>query len=260
MDTTTPRPFQVGDRVLFTDRIFGDTVSGVIDKITPGRPGSLMHFAYIWRDDDPERTRGRRVITLALDLTAASSPALVSVELWDGPINGAPTGADVYVCPVLGCDYAIAASGPVDPDEPDYHAEDIEAHKRGHQPAADPEWVIGADGEPVDVREVIDDDPAGALTGEPGTVAPDPGLLLPAEARTALADGISVAADRAARGADATPSLVQLDREEAVQAALVALGEAALTWYAADPDQPAGIEAEAVLSAATAALYRAVTR
>jgi len=100
-------------------------------------------------------------------------------------------------------------------------------------------------------------DPVGALTAPPGVVlVPPPGL--PPEARTALADAVSAA--RLVMDPSSTPALVQLDWEEDVQAKLVAVGEAARAWHAADPDQPEGIEAEAVLSDAVSAYVAVMGR
>lgn len=39
-----------------------------------------------------------------------------------------------YRCPEPGCDYDVFAVGSQDPEEPDYFAEDIEQHQRGHLP------------------------------------------------------------------------------------------------------------------------------
>jgi len=146
-----------------------------------------------------------------------------------------PTGVDEYRCPEPGCDYHVFAAGPLDPDEPDYFTEGIEEHERGHE---------------------HDDEPVGALTGEPSTVAPLPPMR--AGFRPALADAVSAA--RLALAPSSTPALVQLDWEEDVQAKLVAVGEAARAWHAADPNQPEGIEAEAVLSDAVSAYVAVMVR
>lgn len=82
----------------------------------------------------------------------------------------------------------------------------------------------------------------------------EPGCDCPPHVAATVA---AVAADRAARG---VPSLVQLDRDEAVQEALVALGDAAIAWHDADPDQPAGIAAEAALSDAITTFRKAAGR
>jgi len=93
-----------------------------------------------------------------------------------------------YDCPEPGCDFTVSAVGPLDPDEPDYFTEEIEAHRRGHQPAplsaearaaigdglalAAAAFAVAADGHELRVgwRVVyVGSDPE--LTGKHGTVA-----------------------------------------------------------------------------------------
>jgi hypothetical protein len=38
-----------------------------------------------------------------------------------------------FDCPVEGCGFTVGAAGPLDDDEPDYFAEEIEAHRRSHE-------------------------------------------------------------------------------------------------------------------------------
>jgi hypothetical protein len=244
--------FQVGDRILKSDE-HGETWTGTIRTIRPVNADTA--YAYAWRDDDPEHSRGLEIADLTADLTGARYPRIEHVELWDGGINGAWTSVDTYDCPEPGCDYNVSAVGTPDPDEPDYYNynEGIDAHERGHAESAS--------------------DPTGALTAPPGVeLVPPPGMT--PDARQLLTDQFAALAAtgsvahapsptglapyRVAR--QAVPALVQLDWEEAVQAALVSLGEAALAWQATDPDQPEGIEAEGVLSDATSAYRALVTR
>lgn len=125
--------FQVGDRFLETAK-YGETWTGTITEIQP--VGDETAYAYAWRDDDPEHSRGQRVVALTADLTGSRYARVEHVELWDGGINGAWTGVDTYDCPEPGCDYSVSAVGTPDPGEPDYLSEDIEAHERGHELAA----------------------------------------------------------------------------------------------------------------------------
>lgn len=55
-----------------------------------------------------------------------------------GDIDQGPVPAvDEYLCPVAGCDFAVGATGPVDPDEPDDFRDEVEEHRRRH--LADPD-------------------------------------------------------------------------------------------------------------------------
>jgi hypothetical protein len=148
--------FQVGDRILKSDE-HGETWTGTIRTIRPVNADTA--YAYAWRDDDPEHSRGLEIADLTADLTGARYPRIEHVELWDGGINGAWTSVDTYDCPEPGCDYNVSAVGTPDPDEPDYYNynEGIDAHERGHAESAS--------------------DPTGALTAPPGVeLVPPPGM------------------------------------------------------------------------------------
>lgn len=128
------------------------------------------------------------------------------------------SNVDEYRCPVPGCDYHVLAVGTLEPDEPDYYTEGIEEHERGH--AVESPMPHDDD---LDHADLI-----GALTGEPGTVEPEPGLSLPPAANKAIADALGRAARSMLNGdqirdsgikdaPDAVPALVQLDRTDAAQ-------------------------------------------
>lgn len=301
-------------------------------------------------------------------------------DIEEGPVPS--TGVDTYDCPKPGCDFNVSAAGPVDPDEGDPYAEDIEQHRRGHALAAENtlrvralcdaervlhkptgrigrvlgiygdyatatrawvaygdqmnvtahfdvpgredsliadlepvdsagladdtpapehapylpqdipgyEWVIDAEGEPIDAREVLEDDEPeldrealadtfGAAAqhladGEPGcdcplhmavaarAVATDRKLrtvtLPPADER-ALVETVA----RSASSQAGLQSLVRptpLDNPRAALAALQAIGDAGIAWQDGDPDQPAGIAAEAALSDAITTWRKAAGR
>lgn len=243
-------------------------------------------------------------------------------DIEEGPVPVTSTGVDEYQCHEPGCDFHIAAVGTPDPDEPDYYAEDIAAHKRGHESTVyiaeqvdrhgmkvtgalrrryrtttpdraaghaartimtaaeytsaevehdDDVWTfIPTTGAPVRIR-VTEPDADGALTGEPGvivTTPPNP------EQREALAATFAELANRHELQAPARPQAlatsqaglqtllrsIPLDSPSRALAALQALGDVAITWQDADPDQPAGIEADAALSDAITTWRKSVGR
>ena len=243
--------FQPGDRFLESGN---GTWTGVIDFIEQVSDDTV--YAYAWRDDDPEHSRGHRVVTLTTDLTGARWPRLDHVELWDGGINGASTGVATYDCDEPGCDFNVSAAGTPDPDEPNYYAEDIEQHERGHEIAR----------QRLELEDVVE--PVGALTAPPGVApAPPPGMT-PA-ARQQLADEFAALAasgsvshaSSSQAGLASLPSLVQLDAEEAVKAAETEVVVAAVVW---DDVRATGnataLEVAGQQLADTIATYRAVPR
>lgn len=163
--------FQVGDRFLETAK-YGEIWTGTITEIQP--VGDETAYAYAWRDDDPEHSRGQRVVALTVDLTGSRYARVEHVELWDGGINGASTAADTYDCPEPGCDFNVSAVGTPDPDEPDEFTEDIEAHERSHQDA-EPTSALTAE---ASIRDSgIEDDLDAPVPYIPTEPAPVPALV-----------------------------------------------------------------------------------
>ncbi|MFI6428498.1 hypothetical protein [Promicromonospora sp. NPDC050880] len=203
---------------------------------------------------------------------------------------------DEYVCPVEGCRFHVLASGPVDEDGLDPFADEIEQHKRGHELAAEntlrvralcdaehvmhkPTGRIGrvlgiygedatatkawvAYGDEMNIaahfdvpgREdslIADLEPVDPATSVRG-VSSQAGLQAVMHGPTIPSDGVPAT--------EPAPSGVPTPAELRAGALLVAVGEAALTWQDADPDQPAGIAAEGALSDAITAYRTEVGR
>ena len=131
MSTPQPnaRPLQVGDPVVAYGRSGGQvtTGTGVIDLMDEHELDGEAYVSVWVRLDTPvmDDSVERKWITLHLAADRVTPYFDYTIELLE------PT-TQVYSCPHLGCDYVVGAAGPVDPDEPDEMAEEIDAHRRSH--------------------------------------------------------------------------------------------------------------------------------
>jgi hypothetical protein len=66
-------------------------------------------------------------------VSADDTPPATDTDVVEHLTGTVPT-VDEYRCPVDGCDFHILAAGPVEFDEPDHFAEEVEAHRRSHKP------------------------------------------------------------------------------------------------------------------------------
>jgi len=132
MTHATPHPLQPGDRVRIAEHLrphfFGAT-HGTVDRLPVGTRYQdalvdIGHGVYWFAATDltfdplpdlPQRIRG-----------ATLTPSYVDAE-------AEPSTVDEYTCPEPGCDFHIAADGPVDIDEPDPFQEEVDEHRRSHE-------------------------------------------------------------------------------------------------------------------------------